>query len=165
MSNLIEEKIHSSNSSSHSSLDFSRLGNVETSLSLDCGIVGISSGIEYSVCSALTICVLIIQIYTNNWHGSWFRPVCKFVSPSFVLRHTSLRNNVNGGVEPWSLVTKGDQPKLRGSGGGCNPCLWISKGPRRDLRSFPTEAGDLQGRCQALMHGLTTIIFLANLIF
>ena len=28
-----------------------------------------------------------------------------------------------------------------------------------DLRSFPTEAGDLQGRCQALMHSLTTIIF------
>ena len=31
------------------------------------------------------------------------RPVRKF----FVLRHTSLQNNVNGGVEPWSLVTKG----------------------------------------------------------
>ena len=30
------------------------------------------------------------------------RPVRKFV-----LRHTSLQNNVNGGVEPWSLVTKG----------------------------------------------------------
>ena len=63
MSNLIEGKTHSSNSSLHSSLDFSRLGNVETSLSLDCGIVGISSGIEYSVCSALTICVVIIQIF------------------------------------------------------------------------------------------------------
>ena len=30
------------------------------------------------------------------------RPVRK----SFV-RHTSLQKNVNGGVEPWSLVTKG----------------------------------------------------------
>ena len=29
-----------------------------------------------------------------------------FVRSSFV-RHTSLQNNVNGGVEPWSLVTKG----------------------------------------------------------
>ena len=29
------------------------------------------------------------------------------VSSSFVLRHASLQNNVNGGVEPWSLVTKG----------------------------------------------------------
>ena len=25
---------------------------------------------------------------------------------SFVLCHTSLQNNVNGGVEPWSLVTR-----------------------------------------------------------
>ena len=48
-------------------------------------------------------------IYTNNRHGSWFRPVHKFVlrSSFFVLRHTSLQKNVNGGVEPWSLVTKG----------------------------------------------------------
>ena len=28
--------------------------------------------------------------------------------------------------------------------------------------SFPTKAGDLQGCCQELMHGLNTIIFLAN---
>ena len=31
----------------------------------------------------------------------------------------------------------------------------MKKGPRRDFRSFPTRAGDLQGRCQALMHSLT----------
>ena len=38
-----------------------------------------------------------------------------------------------------------DQPKLRSLGVafGCNPCLWIFKGPQRDLRSFPTKAGDL----------------------
>ena len=47
------------------------------------------------------------KIYTNNSHGSWFRPVPK----SFV-RHTSLQKNVNGDVEPWwskgkPLVTKG----------------------------------------------------------
>ena len=55
-----------------------------------------------------------------------------------------------------------DQPKLRGSVVvTCNPCLWLSKGPQRDLRSFPTKAkaGDLQGRCQALMHGLTELIY------
>ena len=34
-----------------------------------------------------------------------------------------------------------------------------TKGPQRD---FPTEAGDLHASCQALMHGLTTFIFIAN---
>ena len=28
-----------------------------------------------------------------------------------------------------------------------------------------TEAGDLQGRCQALMHGLTTIMAMAMAVF
>ena len=32
--------------------------------------------------------------------------MCVCVS-SFFVRHISLQNNVNGGVEPWSLVTKG----------------------------------------------------------
>ena len=36
------------------------------------------------------------------------RSVSSFVlRSSFFVRHTSLQNNVNGGVEPWSLVTKG----------------------------------------------------------
>ena len=33
--------------------------------------------------------------------------VCVWSVSSFSVRHTSLQNNVNGGVEPWSLVTKG----------------------------------------------------------
>ena len=60
---ISEKKTHSLNSSSHSSLDFRRLGNVETLLSSDLivEIVGIASGIVVSACSALTICVVIIQ--------------------------------------------------------------------------------------------------------
>ena len=44
---------------------------------------------------------------------------CVCASGPFVLRkfvrHTSLQNNVNGGVEPWSLVTKGKTLVIKGN--------------------------------------------------
>ena len=48
-----------------------------------------------------------ITICTYKRDNTYVRPVRKFVRSSFFVRHTSLQNNVNGGVEPWSLVTKG----------------------------------------------------------
>ena len=45
-------------------------------------------------------------ICTYKRDNTCVRPVRKFVRLFFVC-HTSLQNNVNGGVEPWSLVTKG----------------------------------------------------------
>ena len=48
----------------------------------------------------------ICTICTYKRDITCVRPVRESVS-SFFVRHTSLQNNVNGGVEPWSLVTKG----------------------------------------------------------
>ena len=44
--NLMSEKTHSSNSSSHSSLDFKILGNVETSLLIDFIVAIVGRGVE-----------------------------------------------------------------------------------------------------------------------
>ena len=44
------------------------------------------------------------------------RDSVRSVSPSsFFVRHTSLQKNVNGGVEPWSLVTKGKTLVTKGN--------------------------------------------------
>ena len=45
-------------------------------------------------------------IYTYKRDNTWVCVCVRSVSLFFV-RHTSLQNNVNGGMEPWSLVTKG----------------------------------------------------------
>ena len=43
------------------------------------------------------------------------RDSVRSVSSFFVLCHTSLQKNVNGGVEPWSLVTKGKTLVTKGN--------------------------------------------------
>ena len=88
-------------------------------------------------------------------------PSCYFI-PSLTNKIWNIKNKLSVSYVNIMMMMINLSWEAQGWLSGSDPCLWISKGPRRDWRSFPTKAGNLQGRCQALMHGLTTIIFLAN---
>ena len=59
------------------------------------------------------------------------RDSVRSVSSPFFVRHTSLQNNVNGGVEPWSLVNRGKTLVTKGNELGDDRKAKTSMSPRR----------------------------------